>query len=170
VVIATDPPEVNLGFELYKRGKKRVKAERDIQWPVVIEVPLSVPSGNAYRPGGAYHHWAKYKRLREEWRDWIVFKLGGPKLRRLQKWVEKNRPKMRVQFTCHRKRMIDPSNLHAGLKPMLDCLVMPKRSHPSGLGLIVDDSAEWLVEEPPKQELTEKGMRAYTVISLEPVE
>ena len=141
-----------------------------IQWPILIEVPLSVPSGNAYRPGGEYRHWAKYKRLREEWEGWIVFRLGGPKLRRLQKFVLENRPKMRVKFTCYRKRRIDPSNLHAGLKPMLDCLVIGKRSHPSGLGLIVDDSAEWLVEDTPKQELTGKGMRAFTVIEISPVE
>lgn len=147
-----------------------MKAERNIQWPLVIEVPLSVPSGNAYRPGGAYHHWAKYKQLREDWKDWIVFKLGGPKLRRLQKWVEKNRPKMRVQFTCYRKRKIEQDNLNEGLKPVRDCLVMVKRSHPSGLGLIVDDSQEWLVEDPPKQVLTEKGMRAFTRIEISPVE
>jgi len=147
-----------------------MNAKSKMQWPLVIEVPLSVPSGNAYRPGGEYRHWAKYKRLREEWQGWIVFKLGGPKLRRLQKWVEKNRPKMRVKFTCYRKRRIDPSNLHAGLKPMLDCLVMAKKSHPSGLGLIVDDSAEWLVEFTAKQELTEKGMRAFTRIEISPVD
>ena len=147
-----------------------MNAKSKMQWPLVIEVPLSVPSGNAYRPGGEYRHWAKYKRLREEWEGWIVFRLGGPKLRRLQKFVLENRPKMRVKFTCHRKRKIDPSNLVAGLKPMLDCLVIAKRSHPSGLGLIVDDSAEWLVEDPPKQELTGKGMRAFTVIEISPVE
>jgi len=141
-----------------------------MEWRLVIEVPLEVPSGNAYRQGGKYAHWAKYKQLREDWSGTIQFKLGGPKLRRLQKWVRENRPKMRVQFTCYRKRRIDPSNLHAGLKPMLDCLVMAKKSHPSGLGLIVDDSQEWLVEDPPKQELVGKGMRAYTVISLKPVE
>lgn len=146
-----------------------MSAKRKTQWPVVIEVPLSVPSGNAYRPGGAYHHWAKYKRLREEWQDFIVFKLGGPKLRRLQKWVEKNRPKMRVQFTCYRKRKIEQDNLNEGLKPVRDCLVMVKRSHPSGLGLIVDDSQEWLVEDPPKQELTGKGMRSFTRIEISPV-
>jgi len=147
-----------------------MSAKNKMQWPLVIEIPLSGPSGNAYRPGGAYHHWAKYKRLREEWRDWIVFKLGGPKLRRLQKWVEKNRPKMRVQFTCYRKRKIEQDNLNEGLKPVRDCLVMVKRSHPSGLGLIVDDSQEWLVEDPPKQELTEKGMRAFTRIEISPVD
>lgn len=147
-----------------------MNAKNKMQWPLVIEIPLSVPSGNAYRQGGTYHNPKAYKSLREQWCWAITIKLGAPKLHRLQKFVSVCKPKMRVQFTCYRKRRIDPSNLHAGLKPMLDCLVMPKRSHPSGLGLIVDDSAGWLVEEPPKQELTEKGMRAYTVISLEPVE
>ena len=142
-----------------------------IQWPVVIEVPLSVPSGNAYRPGGEYRHWAKYKRLREEWEGWIVFRLGGPNLRRLQKFILENRPKMRVQFTCYRKRRIaDRSNLVAGLKPMLDCLVIAKRSHPSGLGLIVDDSEKWLVEATPKQILVPRGMRGWTKIEITPVE
>ena len=141
-----------------------------IQWPVVIEVPLSVPSGNAYRPGGEYRHWAKYKRLREEWEGWIVFKLGGPKLRRLQKFILENRPKMRVKFTCHRKRRIDPSNLVAGLKPVLDCLVIAKRSHPSGLGLIVDDSEECLEEGTPRQELVARGMRGWTRIEISLVE
>ena len=150
--------------------KKSLNANRKIQWPLVIEVPLSVPSGNAYRPGGEYRHWAKYKRLREEWEGWIVFKLGGPKLRRLQKWVLENRPKMRVQFTCYRKRRIEQDNLDTGLKPVRDCLVVSKRSHPSGLGLIVDDSQEWLVEATPKQCLVPRGMRGWTKIEISPVE
>ncbi len=52
---------------------------------------------------------------------------------------------------------------------MRDCLVFPRRSHPSGLGLIVDGSAKWLLEDPPRQELVGK-MRPYTVIELSPVE
>ena len=141
-----------------------------MNWPVIIEVPLEVPSGNAYRPGGKYHHWAKYKRLREQWCWAIAIKGGGGKLGRLQKWVEQNHPKMRVQFTCYRKRRIEQDNLDAGLKPVRDCLVIAKRSHPSGLGLIVDDSQEWLVEGTPKQELVGKGMRGWTRIEISPVE
>ena len=141
-----------------------------MKWPVVIEIPLEVPSGNEYRQGGKYHHSKAYMELRNTWSQFIACKLGGPKLHNLQMVVQCNRPKMRVQFTCYRKRKIDPSNLHAGLKPMLDCLVMSKRSHPSGLGLIVDDSEEWLGEDTPKQEVTEKGMRAFTVIEISPVE
>ena len=141
-----------------------------MEWPLVIEVGLEVPSGNAYRPGGTYHHWAKYKTLRDEICVLIAIKLGARKLHRLQKWVLKNRPKMRVQFTCYRKRRIEQDNLHAGLKPVRDCLVMPKKSHPSGLGLIVDDSEKWLVEDPPKQELVGKGRRGFTVIEISPVE
>ncbi len=147
-----------------------MSAKTKIQWPVVIEVPLSVPSGNAYRQGGACHNPKAYKGLREQWCWGITIKLGAPKLHRLQKWVEQNRPKMRVQFTCYRKRRIEQDNLNAGLKPVRDCLVIAKRSHPSGLGLIVDDSEKWLVEDPPQQELTGKGMRAFTVIEISPVE
>ena len=77
---------------------------------------------------------------------------------------------MRVQFTCGRRRRIEQDNLDSGLKPVRDCLVMPKRSHPSGLGLIVDDSEKWLVEAPPKQELVGKGMRGWTRIEISPVE
>ena len=141
-----------------------------MEWSVIIEVPLEVPSGNAYRQGGKYAHWAKYKQLREDWSGTIQFKLGGHKLRRLQKWVEQNRPKMRVQFICYRKRRIEQDNLMEGLKPVRDCLVIAKRSHPSGLGLIVDDSQEWLVEGTPKQILVPRGMRGWIRIEISPVE
>ncbi len=141
-----------------------------MEWPLVIEVPLEVVSGNKFLRGSDFRRLGAYKSLREQWCWGITIKLGAPKLHRLQKWVRENRPRMRVQFTCYRRRRIEPDNLMEGLKPVRDCLVMPKRSHPSGLGLIVDDSQEWLVEAPPKQELVGKGMRSYTVISLEPVE
>ena len=141
-----------------------------MNFPVIIEIPLEVPSGNAYRQGGAYHHWAKYGRLREDWKLQILMKLGARKLHALQKWVLENRPKMRVQFTCHRKRRIEQDNLIEGLKPVRDCLVIAKRSHPSGLGLIVDDSEEWLVERTPKQILVPRGMRGWTRIEISPVE
>ena len=97
-----------------------MNTKRKIDWPVVIEVPLSVPSGNAYRQGGACHNPKAYKGLREQWCWGITIKLGAPKLHRLQKWVEQNRPKMRVQFTCYRKRRIEQDNLNAGLKPVRD--------------------------------------------------
>ena len=142
-----------------------------MEWPVVIEVPLEVPSGNAYRQGGRYHHWAAYKRLREEWQLLIFLKLfASPDGRRLQKWVLENRPKMRVQFTCYRKRRIEQDNLDAGLKPVRDCLVIAKRSHPSGLGLIVDDSEKCMEEGTPKQILVPRGMRGWTRIEISPVE
>lgn len=141
-----------------------------MDWPVIIEIGLEVPSGNAYRQGGNLHHPHAYKRHREDWRLNIVVKLGARKWGQLRRWVEKNKPKMRVQFTCYRKHKIDPSNLVAGLKPVLDCLVMPKSSHPSGLGLIVDDSEQWLVELPPKQWLVGRGMRGWTRIELSPVD
>ena len=143
-----------------------------MNFPVIIEIPLEVPSGNDYRQGGKYHHPHAYKRLREEWHLLIFVKLQFSSAcgRRLQQWVQDNRPKMRVQFTCYRKRRIEQDNLDSGLKPVRDCLVIPKRSHPSGLGLIVDDSEKWLVEAPPKQELAGKGMRGWTRIEISPVE
>jgi hypothetical protein len=141
-----------------------------MNFPVIIEIPLEVASGNAYRQGGNLHHPHAYKRLREEWSCGIAIRLGARKLHALQKWVEKNRPKMRVQFTCHRKRRIEQDNLDSGLKPVRDCLVIAKRSHPSGLGLIVDDSEKWLVEGTPKQILVPRGMRGWTRIEISPVE
>ncbi len=141
-----------------------------MEFPVIIEIPLEVPSGNAYRQGGNLHHPHAYKRHREDWAVQIMVKLGARKIHRLQKLVRESRPKMRVQFTCYRKRRIEQDNLDAGLKPVRDCLVMSKRSHPSGLGLIVDDSGEWLVEAPPKQCLVARGMRGWTKIEISPVE
>ncbi len=142
----------------------------EMNWPCIIEVPLEVPSGNAYRQGGKYHHSKAYMELRNTWSQFIACKLGGPKLRRLQNFVFACKPKMRVQFTCYRKRRIEQDNLDAGLKPVRDCLVIAKKSHPSGLGLIVDDSEEWLVEGTPKQILVPRGMRGWTRIEISPVE
>ena len=143
-----------------------------MNFPVIIEIPLEVPSGNAYRKGGkdAHGQRMKYKRLREQWALFIACKLGAPKLHRLQKWILQNRPKMRVQFTCCRKRRIEQDNLIEGLKPVRDVLVIAKKSHPDGLGLIVDDSQEWLVEATPKQVLVPRGMRGWTRIEISPVD
>lgn len=145
-------------------------ASTEINWPIIIEVALEVPSGNDLLGGGRYSHWAKKKEMREQWRQMIAGKLGVRKLKQLQKFVQYNRPVMKIRFDCYRKKTLKLDNLFAGLKPVRDCLVIPDTAHPDGLGLIVYDSMKWLQEECPTLQLVGKGMRGWTRIEISLVE
>ncbi|KKK52426.1 hypothetical protein LCGC14_3105070 [marine sediment metagenome] len=141
-----------------------------MEWPLVIEVALEVPTGNDLLGGGRFAHWAKKKAMREQWSQMIAAKLGVRKLKQLQKFVQSNRPVMKIHFACHRKHSLKMDNLVAGLKPVRDCLVIPDKAHPDGLGIIVYDSMKWLQEEFPTLVLVPRGMRGFTRIEISPVE
>ena len=129
-----------------------------MNWPVIIEIPRATPSNNqvvrAYRNGHAK------KRLRELWELELACALKdkrGP----MKRYVEKNRPRMRLTVLCRRKRLLDPDNLRGGLKPILDAA--------KNIGLIVDDRVEFLDHPDPVQEKCGR-MRPVTRIEISPVE
>ena len=72
-------------------------------------------------------------------------------------------PMRRVRLTVERGSAgtLDDDNLTGGLKELVDVLVWPTRRNPHGLGLIVDDNRECIVERdyqqakaPPKKGFT----------------
>lgn len=47
----------------------------------------------------------------------------------------------------HSVRAPDVDGIYGGAKPLIDALLVPSKTHPHGLGLIVDDSADRLTLE-----------------------
>lgn len=99
--------------------------------PPVYELLLPVtPSNNLIKE----MHYQEYRSLRREWRNAVLAALGAKK------------PAAPLQCAClfvERRCSgggLDWDNAYGGLKPLLDCLVMPTARNPDGLGLIVDDN------------------------------
>src|SRR3990167_4253756 len=113
-----------------------------------LEVAAAAPSPNELRR--RYRHWAAYKRLREDWEQRLFLAVPGRQRRAWLRMVVEKRPRVRVEVTVFRKRPLDPDNLTGSLKPVLDGM--------KNLGLIVDDSKEWIELGPTKQERA-RGMR-----------
>lgn len=99
----------------------------------VYELLLPVtPSNNVLR--GMHYH--EYRNLRRKWRDSVLQALRGQKpMRPLQ------RACLFIERRCSGGGL-DWDNAYGGLKPLLDCLVLPTLRNPDGLGLIVDDNPE----------------------------
>ena len=89
---------------------------------VINDIPVS-PNG----PGGLLRmHWATRKRYNDMWKIMVR-----------QQITPQNPPegKMSVRITQNRRRRLDPDNLVASCKPILDALV--------AWGLIRDDSEKY---------------------------
>lgn len=72
-------------------------------------------------------HWSKRKKLIDLWHRWIWVACSQAGVR-----TRDPLPFAKVTVECRRKRALDPDNLYASAKPVLDGL----RAH----GLILDDS------------------------------
>ena len=70
---------------------------------------------------------------------------------------------VRITRTCPGDGL-DWDNALGGLKPLFDCLVMPSRRNPSGLGLIVDDSIAHIPYQPLMRQVS--GPNAGTLIEI----
>jgi hypothetical protein len=130
----------NIGKELFK-----------------LELPEIVPSNNELRGMNRF----AYQSLREKWRDMVAVSLGAklpPKPAKAnreegrEEWrslvyaaLEGIRPAKAYDMTSiavrrHSPGELDWDNAYGGLKPILDCLVMPSKRNPDGLGFIKDDN------------------------------
>lgn len=97
---------------------------------ITLSLPFPSPSLNEIR--GV--HWAAYRKVLKGWQLRVFTALNG---RRPAK------PLHRAILEVDRYEVgegLDWDNVYGGLKPILDCLVMPTTKNPFGLGLIVDDS------------------------------
>ncbi len=95
-----------------------------------FEIPHETPSNNILKG----MHWMAYRRLRQLWRVRVLSKgLNGSRPRQ---------PLARAALVVDRRcsGVLDWDNAYGGLKPLLDCLVVPTPRNPDGLGLVVDDN------------------------------
>jgi len=116
-----------------------------MNWPVIIEIPRSAPSANQLRR--KYRNSFAYKRLQETWQT-------------IERFVLKEKPKMRVLIQLTKPRLYDLDNFVGGCKPIIDSL---KR-----LGLIHNDSPHWL--DLQVEQIQRSKMRAFTRIEICPVD
>lgn len=81
-------------------------------------------------------HYQAYRKLRSQWRD----RLLGQK--------PQDCPLIKAYLLVVRKslKVLDWDNAYGGLKPLLDCLSLPSLSNPDGLGWIMDDKPNVLVQ------------------------
>ena len=118
-----------------------------------LELPKVAPSNNELRNMNRF----AYQTLREMWRDMVAVALGAqlpPKPTGIstEDWREvvytslnDIRPVKPFETTAikvlrHSVNEVDWDNAYGGLKPVLDCLVMPSKRNPDGLGFIKDDN------------------------------
>jgi hypothetical protein len=87
-------------------------------------IGFETPSGNKFHK----RHWSVYAKFKREciMRACNAFATTG--------YHHEGR-KLRVKFTCYRKRLLDDDNLRSGLKAFRDALIVA--------GFIKDDSPRW---------------------------
>lgn len=94
-----------------------------------LELPAETPSNNVIK--GMHFH--VYKTTRRNWRLMVQAALKG-----FRPEVPIEKSGLVIVRRCSGE--LDWDNAYGGLKPMLDCLVMPSVKNPDGLGLIRDDN------------------------------
>jgi len=135
-----------------------------------LQLPGVTPSLNVLRD----LHWARYKKMREEWflklrAKWGASAIPVPTGRRL------------VVIVRYGKRALDPDNLQGGVKPLVDAL-KPGRTERGvyksgvkagqswvrtrlGLGLILEDDDGFLQLEVRNGRLL-PGQKPYTIVTI----
>jgi len=110
------------------------------------------PSGNSLRR--KYRNPHVYARLRDSW-GWSLAAAASPNERSFLKGIPATGKRVRVIISVQHRQLLDPDNLYAAVKPILDSLV--------GLGWLRDDSEEHI----ELQAVQIKGEVAKTVIRME---
>lgn len=123
-----------------------------------LELPEETPSNNEIR--GKHFH--VYRGIRKAWRFRVEnaaaaagFSPGMEPVRHVH---------LEVDRYC--SGMLDWDNAYGGLKPVLDCLVMPTKKNPDGLGLIFDDSPLYVIEPPYVKQHKAKPGAGRTVVRI----
>ena len=125
---------------------------------IEFTLPFALPSLNVRDR----QHWAVRRRAKGNLRWSVVVAIGGSRY-----LPEAPLQRARVTVTRHGKAM-DTDNLHASVKSLMDVLCVASRTHPTGLGFIVDDAptfCELIVRQEkagPKQ--------ARTAVTIEPIQ
>lgn len=120
-----------------------------------LTLPMATPSNNTVKN----MHFRAYKKLREDFRKLVTEALGG------------ELPAEPIELSAleierHSAGSLDWDNAFGGLKPLLDCLVMPSARNPDGLGLIRDDNPKAMPEAPRMRQLPAKKNAGRTVVRI----
>ncbi len=120
---------------------------------MIINIPKATPSNNEIK--GMHHQ--KYKRLRNEF-AWLV--------KAETDWApEYPIEQCEITITRYASRLLDWDNCYGGIKPLMDCLVSATKANPSGLGLILDDNPNVVINLKMQQEKC-KRTECRTVIKI----
>ena len=96
-----------------------------------LQVMEASPSNNVIKG----MHFMAYRKLRSSWKLQLRAALGRAQL---------GQPPIDQALLLIERHSasagLDWDNAYGGLKPVLDCLVLPSAKNPDGLGLVVDDS------------------------------
>jgi hypothetical protein len=121
-----------------------------------LELLAATPSNNVIKG----MHFQAYATLRKKWQMLVFIALGG------------RRPLSAVQasFIVVSRQCpgtgLDWDNALGGLKPLLDCLVMPSKRNPDGLGLIQDDNPKHMPFPPLMRQLPAKKGQERTLVEI----
>jgi hypothetical protein len=116
-----------------------------------LRLGAASPSNNVIK--GLHFH--AYRKLRQDYQAEVLALLGG---KAPQRAIETSG----LVVLRHCVGSLDYDNLYGGLKPLLDCLVQASARNPSGLGLIVDDSAKHMPEPPYARNVKAKRGQDHT--------
>ena len=95
---------------------------------LALEIPLQTPSNNEIKE---MHHFV-YKALRQKWKKLLWAAAAGRSQAPLKRsWLVIER---------HCAGDLDWDNVYGGLKPVLDCLVVPTKRNPDGLSFVENDN------------------------------
>ncbi|GJI97018.1 hypothetical protein RugamoR57_37360 [Duganella caerulea] len=120
-----------------------------------LTLPDATPSNNVIKQ----LHYRVYKKLREQWRAWVLEQLGG-----VLPAVPLELSDMEIER--HSAGLLDWDNVYGGLKPLLDCLVCASDRNPDGLGLIRDDNPKNMPSAPAVTQLPAKRGAGRTVVRI----
>lgn len=130
------------------------------QLPLVLtlDLPEATPSNNTIKA----MHFHTYKRVRKGWKALVQGAMQSGNTGPLV-------PLERCFLSIERYSSgggLDWDNAYGGLKPLLDCLVVPSTKNPDGLGLIRDDNPRDMPYAPAFRQLKAKPGHGRTVVKI----
>lgn len=120
-----------------------------------LELPVETPSNNEIR---GLKFW-EYKEVLRAWQARVFQALGC-------RTPAKPLNEVFIYIERRSSGTLDWDNAYGGLKPLLDCLVMPSTRNPCGLGLIKDDSPTHVPHPPYFRQLKAPKEKGSTLVQI----
>lgn len=121
---------------------------------LTFSVPIETPSNNVIK--GMHFH--VYKNLRRQWKKLVTEAVD---CERMELPIKK--AFLVIERHCAGGGL-DWDNAYGGLKPLLDCLVVPSARNPDGLGIILDDNPKAMPIPPYVKQCQAKPGFGKTVV------